>query len=608
MKNDPHNDNEVFTVGLGGAAGDGVREAGQNLGILLTDLGYEVFLSFTYPSLIRGGHNFARISFSKEKIWTDHEKLDVLIALNEESVKKHVGELNKDAVIFADSFDEEDKKTFGENAVELPMSASSKELGVPPITRNSVAVGALCYLLDLHFPTMQKILDIVFRDKKLGANIKLADIGFEFMKKMNFRHTKKIDLANASVRTKKIFTDGNSAFGKGLLAAGLDFYISYPMTPSTGILHYLAGEQKKVPTLKVIQPENEISVINMALGMAYAGKRVAIGSATGGFALMQEAFSFSGMAELPLVVAVSQRQAPATGVPTFSSQTDLRFAIHSGHGEFPRIVLAPGDTEEAFLAGANALNLAWKYQVPVIVLLDKILSEHSATSAFDGANGGAKIKIEKGKIWDGKNGAGGKGDDGKAVYGRYEVTEDGISPLAFPGTPNAVVKITSYEHDEAGITAEEAEPVKKMVDKRFAKKDTLVGDLKNQETVKVYGDKNSENVLVFWGSTKGPVMEASKYFDKPVKMVQVVWMEPFDSERVKQELSGAKKIIDIECNHDAELASLIREKTGILIADKILKYDSRPLDPVVLAEEINKFKIIIKIWQRKQRKQKKSLR
>ncbi|MEI6237903.1 MAG: 2-oxoacid:acceptor oxidoreductase subunit alpha [bacterium] len=587
MKKDPHN--EVFTVGLGGAAGDGVREAGQNLGILLTDLGYEVFLSFTYPSLIRGGHNFARISFSKEKIWTDHEKLDVLIALNEESVKKHVGELNEGAVIFADSFDDEDKKTFGANAVELPMSASSKELGVPPITRNSVAVGALCYLLDLHFPTMQKILDIVFRDKKLGANIKLADIGFDFMKKMNFRHSKKIDLANASVSsagTKKVFTDGNSAFGRGLLAAGLDFYISYPMTPSTGILHYLAGEQKKVPTLKVIQPENEISVINMALGMAYAGKRVAIGSATGGFALMQEAFSFSGMAELPLVVAVSQRQAPATGVPTFSSQTDLRFAIHSGHGEFPRIVLAPGDTEEAFMAGANALNLAWKYQVPVIVLLDKILSEHSATSAFDGTNDGAKIKIEKGKIWDGKTGK--MGEDRKDEYGRYEVTADGISPLAFPGTPNAVVKITSYEHDESGITAEEAEPVKRMVDKRFAKKDTLVGDLKNQETVKVYGDKNSENVLVFWGSTKGPVLEASKYFDKPVKMVQVVWMEPFDSERVKRELSGAKKIIDIECNHDAELASLIREKTGINIEEKILKYDSRPLDCVVLASEINK--------------------
>ncbi|MEK9177986.1 MAG: 2-oxoacid:acceptor oxidoreductase subunit alpha [Patescibacteria group bacterium] len=608
MSKDPHSG--IFTVGIGGAAGDGVREAGQSLGALLCDLGYEVFISFNYPSLIRGGHNFSRISFSEGKVWCDHERLDVLIALNEEAIQIHKNELNKNAVIFADSFEPDDIKEFGANAVIVPMLESSKELGAPPITRNSVALGATCYLLGLHFPQMQKVLQEVFKEKRLEANIKLADIGYEHLKKMNFRHSKssapslgreqssnEADTSRRGLAARgdsprrevvgevsetvpmrsdgglsKEVVDGNVAFGKGLEAAGLDFYIGYPMTPATGILHYLAGNQNK-SGVKVIQPESELSVINMALGIAYAGKRVAIGSATGGFALMQEAFSFASMAELPLVIAVSQRQAPATGVPTYSSQSDLQMVIHSGHGEFPRIVIAPGDAEEAFLAGANALDLAWKYQLPVIVLLDKILSEHSATSLLDSKN----IKIEHGKVSDNMDGN----------YGRYEITPDGISPMAFPGTSNTGVKITGYEHDSSGITADEADSVKAMIDKRFAKTETLFKELSNRETVKVYGDTNSKNIIVFWGSTKGPVMEVAKYLNKPVKLAQILWVEPFDIEKVMRELKGAEKIINIECNHNGQMAALIREKTGIEVTDNILKYDSRPFEVAELLKQIN---------------------
>ena len=572
---------DVFTIGIGGAAGDGVREAGQSLGTLLTSLGYEVFMSFTYPSLIRGGHNFARITFSKEKVYCDHTSLDVLIALNEETVKVHKNELGQNAVVFADNFEKEDIDALKERAVILPMSESSKKLKALPITRNSVALGATCYLLDLHFGEMQKILNKVFKEKSLKANIELADIGFKLLESKNFRHSKKIE----SAKYEKILIDGNVAFSKGLLAAGLDFYVSYPMTPATSILHFLAKEQAGAKH-RVIQPESELSAINMALGMSYAGKRVAVGSATGGFALMQEAFSFAGGAELPIVVAVSQRQAPATGVPTFSSQTDLRFVIHSGHGEFPKIVIAPGDSEEAFSAGAQSLNLAWKYQLPAIVLMDKILSEHSSTSLIDKNS----VKLEQGKISE-KTGA---------SFGRYEITEDGVSPIAFPGTRETVVKVTSYEHDTAGITAEEATPVKAMIDKRFKKAESLKKELANQETVKVYGlpaasnnsatqagDKGSETAIIFWGSTKGPVLEAAKYLDKPVRLVQILWVEPFDSAKVSEALKDAKKIINIECNHDAQMASLIKEKTGINVTDNILKYDSRPFDPIKLAEQLN---------------------
>jgi 2-oxoglutarate ferredoxin oxidoreductase subunit alpha len=559
----------VFTIGIGGAAGDGIRESGLTLGAILAELGYESFLSFTYSSLIRGGHNFSRLSFSKEKIYSDHEALDVLIALNEESIVIHRGELASNAVVLADAFEAQDIEKLKDNAVIIPMSSTAKEINAPAITRNSMALGAICYLLDLDFELMQKILGEVFKNKSPEINVRLADVGYQLLKQKDFRHSKKIKPSEG----KKELIDGNSALAKGFQAAGLDFYIAYPMTPATSILHFLANEQKK-SKLRVIQPESELAVINMALGMAYAGKRVAIGSATGGFALMQEAFSFAGIAELPLAVAVSQRQGPATGLPTYSSQTDLRFAIHAGHGEFPRIVIAPGDSEEAFYLGADALNLAWQYQLPVIVLMDKIVSEHASTCLLDSTG----IKIERGNTP--------KKTDEK--YGRYAITADGISPMAFPGTPNTIVKTTSYEHDVNGITVDEPGPTEAMLNKRFLKSETLNKSLTNRETVKVYGDLSSKNVVVFWGSTKGPALESAKYLKTPVKFLQIVWLLPFDAEKIKRELAGAQKIIDVECNHDGQLAALIREKTGITVTDKILKYDSRPFEPIALANEINK--------------------
>ena len=275
---------------------------------------------------------------------------------------------------------------------------------------------------------------------------------------------------------------------------------------------------------------------------------------------------------------------------SFFSKTDLRFVIHAGHGEFPRIVIAPGDAEESFKLGADALNLAWKYQLPVIVLMDKIISEHAAS---------CELKSDTVKIEQGSMAAIGRPseiaakasqstvNDSTNQYRRYQITADGISPMAFPGTPNTVIKVTSYEHDESGITTEEAKETESMINKRFAKAETLKKSLDHHETVKVYGDRASKDVVVFWGSTKGPVLEAARYIKKPVKFVQIVWLEPFDTKKVAHELSGARKIINIECNRDAQMANLIKEKTGIEATDMILKFDSRPFEPVTLAERIN---------------------
>ena len=561
---------EIHTVLIGGAAGDGVREAGASLGQLLMKVGYEVSSSFDYPSLIRGGHNASRTSFSKGKITNDYANLDTLVALNEETVKLHMAELGEGGVVFADTFEDGDKQGLGGRAVELPMSALTKEAGASPIMRNSVALGATCYLLDLPLETMTERLREIFADKGYEANIALAQRGYEYLEKLNFKHPKQIQREIKSEPGELI--DGNTAFARGLAAAGLDFYVAYPMTPSSTILHYLAQNQEKL-RIKVIQPENELAVIDMALGMAYAGKRAAIGTAGGGFALMQEAFSFSGMAEIPLVIALSQRRAPATGAPTHTSQGDLQFAMHAGHGEFPRIVIAPGDPAEAFECGIKALNLAWQHQLPVIVLLDQHLSENASTTVLP-LN---KTKFEGGEILNSVSGP----------YQRYAVTKNGVSPMVFPGTPGAAVKASSYEHDEDGIVTENPAVIKTLSDKRFAKAKGIKRDMVKDGSVKVYGNSKSKNVVVFYGSTKGAVLEAAKHIDKPLKLVQIVWLVPFDAEKVAKELKGAKKIIDVEVNRTGQLAALVREKTGIEIKKKILRYDSMPFDSVELAKQIN---------------------
>jgi 2-oxoglutarate ferredoxin oxidoreductase subunit alpha len=575
---DQHGRENIFTVVIGGAAGDGIREAGMNLGKVLAKMGYEVFASFKYPSLIRGGHNFSRVSFSKEKIFYDHSHIDALIAFNDESIHRHLNNLTKDAVVFAENFEEHDIAALGAKAAPLPFAEFIKQTGAPAITKSSAALGAICYLLDIPLEHMLEVLNQVFKEKAWESNITLAKLGYEHLEKTGLKHWKKIEprLAEAPAEQAnkeiKEFIDGNTAFAKGLVAAGLNLYFSYPMTPSTTILHFLARQQKEFG-IKVIQPENEIAVIHMALGAAYAGKRAAIGTATGGFALMQEAFSLAGMAEIPIVIAVSQRQAPATGAPTHTSQADLRFVLHSGHGEFPRIVLAPGDPEETFRCGADALNLAWKYQMPVIVLLDKHVSENSTTSIFDAAS----VKIERGRIVEKIDGQ----------YGRYSFSTDGISPLVFPGTQGVVVKSNSYEHDEDGIATEDLDTIKKMQDKRFTKGDTLMKEINGYEVVKIYGDTKAKNAIVFWGSTKTAVLEAAKFIKKPARLIQTLWLEPFPSEKVARALDGAKNIINIEGNHNAQFAGLLREKTGIVATQKILQYDSRPFDPIELAEKIN---------------------
>ncbi len=563
---------DIRTIALGGAAGDGVREAGINWSEFMHELGYRVFSSFDYPSLIRGGHNYARLTYSDAPVFADYRALDVLVAVNAETVRVHLRELAPSARVFVEESVSAELADCGATLIPLPMKKLTEEAGAPLVARTSVALGAFGYTLGLPSERLIALAAKVFANVGAELNVSLVKKGYEHAQALNLPQdaTPEERAPDASL----LIEDGNRAAAKGFAAAGLEYYVGYPMTPSTSALQYLAkaGREKRIT---VVHPEDEIAVINMALGIVYAGGRTAIGTANGGFALMEETVAFAGVSELPLAILVSMRMGPATGVATHTSQGDLQFIRHAGHGEFPKLVIAPGDVEECFSCAADTLNLAWKYQLPAILLTDKHLSESYMTVALDIASKGpdtGKRAVELG-----------------AGYKRFALTDDGISPMAFPGTPGVMVKATSYEHNEEGEATEKAEEVRAMQDKRFRKLDGLYREFAHFPTVKTYGDLSSKAVVVCWGSTKGVAREALHHLKRPAKLVQVLWMEPFDADRVKAELAGAEVIIDVEANHTAQLAALIREKTSIEITKKVLKYDAQPFTPVELAEEINKF-------------------
>jgi 2-oxoglutarate ferredoxin oxidoreductase subunit alpha len=330
------------------------------------------------------------------------------------------------------------------------------------------------------------------------------------------------------------------------------------MTPSSSVLDFMALYAEDFG-IKVVHPENEIAVMLMALGFAYAGVRAAVGTSGGGFCLMTEGLSLAGMAEIPVAVVMAQRTGPSTGLPTYTAQGDLHFVLSAGQGEFPRFVAAPGDADEAYIWAGRALNLAWKHQVPAIILSDKTLSE--SLYSFDMELAG-DLKEEPFITW-----------DGQAGYRRYLQTEDGVSPLAFPPKKGQVIKTDSYVHDEQGITSEDPIITVQMSDKRHRKEEGLARDLEAYETVNVYGNRSGKNAIICWGSNKGVCIEAAKKLG--LRMVQVLVLSPFPEKRLKGALEGVERLLAVECNRAGQLAGLAGSH-GIKVDEKILKYDGRP--------------------------------
>lgn len=542
-----------ISILIGGEAGDGIKAGGRNIARLLSRWGYHVFVYDDYQSLIRGGHNFNVIRAAEEKVLAHKDKIDVLVALNQETLSRHRRRLRQNGVILYDSDQVE-----VEDGVGIPFSSIVKEAGGIPGMKSTAAMGALAGLFSIDWSVLESA--ITDTQNKVELNLKIARVSFEQA------GTSSLTLERPDQEVLALAT-GNEAIALGAVQAGLSMYIAYPMTPSSGILHYLAAQEEKLGVVTV-HPESEIAVAVMALGAAYAGARTMVGTSGGGFALMTEALSLAGQAEVPVVFVECQRAGPSTGVPTYSMQGDLSFVLNAGHGDFTRVVVAPGDAEQAFSLSGLALNLAWRNQIPTFVLSDKHLSESifSFTPDVDGVTEARPL------LW-----------DGREDYRRYLDTETGISPLAFPGNPNAVVKASSYEHDEYGLTTEEAEKVARMQRKRARKKKALLEDLSRHQQVKVYGDSRAKTALVCWGSSKGACAEAAQALG--LRMVQPLVLEPFPAESFRTALSGVEKIIDVEANATGQFARLLACQ-GLHVHRKLLRFDARPFTADELTEQI----------------------
>lgn len=551
-----------FSTLIGGIAGDGINEAGLTASRLLSRLGCSIYMYYDYPSLIRGGHNFSLIRACRSKVLTHTDAVDVLIALNQETVEKHQHKLKESSFVIYDA-DKVRPEALAGKGCGLAVSSILKQAGAPAIMKNSCILGGYCKAVGIGWPVLEETLR-KHMQKKLELNLLVARQGFEqaepFCQIKDLISTGSgsgTGSSEASLPPRPLLT-GNQAISLGLIRAGLGAYVAYPMTPSSSILDFMARYAGDFG-LKVIHPESEIAVMLMALGFAYAGVRAAVGTSGGGFCLMTEGLSLAGMAELPVVVVMAQRAGPSTGLPTYTAQGDLHFVLHAGQGEFPRLVVAPGDAEEACIWAGRALNLAWKYQIPAIILSDKTLSE--SLYSFEGGLAG-EVKEESLMLW-----------DGNGRYRRYLQTENGVSPLAFPPEKGQAIKTDSYMHDQQGITSEDPGITREVIDKGWKKGQSLAREMEEYETVKVYGQSSSKTALLFWGSNKGVCVEAAERLG--LRAVQVLALSPFPEKRLIEAMQGVERLLAVECNSAGQLADLAR-CCGIKVDDRILKYDGRP--------------------------------
>jgi 2-oxoglutarate ferredoxin oxidoreductase subunit alpha len=568
---------------VGGEAGAGITRSGFLFAKTCLRGGLYVFGANDYQSLIRGGHNFYTVRADDEEVYSQADTVDLLIALNKETILLHKDELVAGAGVIYDAeqisvtieeLGREDIKLF-----HVPMRKIVKELEGPQIMENTVALGATNALLNYDQELLNQVLRNTFNPKTAEQNIEAAKQGYIYTQE-NYGNEfayrlKKTDSAGK----KRIFLTGNEAIGLGALNAGCKFYAAYPMTPATSLLHFLAPLDREYKIF-VIQTESEIAAINMVAGASYSGVRSMTATSGGGFCLMSEGLGMIGMTETSPVILLVQRPGPSTGLPTYAAQGDLRFAIHASQGEFPRVVIAPGDVEECFYATLEAFNLAEKYQIPALIISDKYLAESNGTFEPFDQN---RIKINRGHLIT---------KDiytGEEEYKRHKFTENGISPRAIPGTKGAIVRTNADEHNELGYTTEDPSLTTKMNDKRMKKLDDLAKELEKYETIKLHGQKETDITIIGWGSTKGPIREAMKILTKEgleVNYLQIMYLHPFPADKIQKILESTKKAVIIENNMTSQLTSLIREHLLLDIERKVLKYDGRPFNPEALAQNI----------------------
>ncbi len=552
----------MYNILIGGAAGQGIETTAAILEKLLKKSGYCVFTSRDFMSRVRGGHNFSMIRFGTEQITSHSNRLDGIIALNDETVEIHKNQLNKNGFILCDS----KLKTEDSRAIKINMDNMAKDLGNSRVS-GSIAVGAILKLFGEPLDLVKDVLTDLVKEQYLEINSKAVEEGYNNVDQ-RFPHLE------GNFSDYMIIT-GSKALALGAIAAGLKFYSAYPMSPSTSIMEYLASKADEA-NIVVEQAEDEIAAINMAIGASFAGARSMTATSGGGFSLMVEALGLSGMAEIPLVVVDVQRPGPVTGFPTRTEQSDLKFIISASQGEFPRMVIALRNQKDSFYQTVRAFYLAEKYQIPVILMSDQYLGDTLATVKPYDLNLLEPYKFQR-------------KEDVIGEYLRYKITEDGISPRLIPGKTKHFVTADSDEHDERGWITESAEMRNNMMDKRMRKLNNLKLELLEPEFL---GSETCDILFVGWGSTYGPIAEAVKSLNnlQKFKYGALVFGDvyPLPRKLLEEKASSVKQIINIEQNATGQLADLISEQTGITCSASILKYDGREISGEEIVEKIQR--------------------
>ncbi len=495
-----------YNILIGGSAGQGINKVSQIMSEILTSYGYFTFNYRDYQSLVRGGHNFNVLNFSDTETASTDFFVDIIVALDNHTEILHRGQLKRGGLILKDE-----------------TNYTNKNL-------NLILCGKITKIFGISKDILVQIVKKHFNSKEANEAVLMGYDSEET--KFNLK----------KLKNKLTIMSGSEAVAIGAKKSNLNFFISYPMTPATGVLNEIAKIQNE--SLKVFQAENEIAVANMALGTSFAGKLTMIGTSGGGFDLMTEAFSLQGISEIPLTVYLASRPGPATGVPTYTSQSDLNVALYAGHGEFARVVCAPGDPIEAIEKTNELLMLSEKYGVLSILLSDKHLAEGEYS----------ENKID------------------------HKLTPIKIS-RSIPGSK--IVKASSYEMNINKNSTEDSLITINNVNSRLGKIKNIELDVSKLVMYKTYGRKKSKNLIIGWGSTKGAIKDSIRDID--AKFLQIIYLSPFSKE-IEQEIKKASKVVLIENNATAQLGSLIKQKIGIEIKDKILKYDGRPF----FADELNK--------------------
>jgi 2-oxoglutarate ferredoxin oxidoreductase subunit alpha len=554
-----------ITVKIAGEAGQGIQTVGDLLSLVCQKAGLYLMGINDFESRIRGGYNFFQIRISDRPVYAPCPKVNLLVALNQKSYDAYHHELTGDGLAMMDVQGEAHS-----NQVDIPMDELAIKAG-KKITANTVAAGACLGLLGAPLEALEDILKDRFGEKTgnvLEMNLSAAKLGYDHIKDIHFPG--KFEWQPDA--PKGALIDGSKAIALGALAGDCRVAAFYPMSPATGIMNHLASLVDEFPIV-VEQAEDEIAAINMIIGASFTGARAMTSTSGGGFCLMTEGIGLAAISETPIVVVNAQRPGPATGLPTRTAQGDLMFVINASQDEFPRFVFAPGTPVEAFEKTKRAFYLSEKYQVPVIILTDQTLNDSTYISEKQLL---APQKIERYVVDDSQI-------DSPSDYLRYTVSESGVSPRAIPCSGEAMVMVSGNEHREYGHITESIQDRIRMVDKRNAKLPAMLSEM---GAPKAYHGE-SDNLLVGWGSSKGPIQESVDLLRKEgmdVGCVHYTDLWPFPAVATTKILDQCKRFFVVEQNSTAQLGRLIREQTGIAHDGAVLKYDGRPFFPSDIVE------------------------